>query len=101
MTTNIVTVTAIIKVKPGLEEQAKQLLLNAVAPTRAEAGCLNYDLHQSVSDPTEFLFHENWASEEALKAHSTSQDEHRLALGRQLGGLIDGPPRVTSWRRIE
>ena len=36
------TVTAIIKVKPGLEEQAKQMLLQAVGPTRAEAGCLNY-----------------------------------------------------------
>lgn len=101
MATNTVTVTATIKVKPGFEEQAKQALLSAVAPTRAEPGCLNYDLHQSVSDPTEFLFHENWASEDALKAHSASQDEHRLALRQQLGGLVDGAPRVTSWRRVE
>jgi quinol monooxygenase YgiN len=101
MTNNIVTVTAIIKVKPGLEEQAREVLLQALAPTRAEPGCLNYDLHQSVSDPTEFLFHENWASEEALRAHSASEGEHRLALRRQLGGLVDGPPRITSWRRIE
>ena len=101
MPTNIVTVTAIIKVKPGLEEQAKQALLEAVAATRAEPGCLNYDLHQSVSDPTEFLFNENWASADALKAHGASQSEHRLALRQQLAGLVDGPPRVTSWQRIE
>lgn len=101
MTTNTVTVTAIIKVKPGLEEQAKQVLLQALAPTRKEPGCLNYDLHQSAADPTEFLFHENWASEDALKAHSVSESEHRLALRQQLAGLVDGPPRITSWQRIE
>ena len=101
MTENIVTVTAIIKVKPGSEEQAKQVLLQAVTPTRAEAGCLNYDLHQSVSDPTEFLFHENWASEEALKAHADSAGQHRLALRQQLSGIVDGSPRMTVWRRLE
>jgi quinol monooxygenase YgiN len=101
MPDTIVTVTAVIKVKPGLEKQAKQALLQAVAPTRAEAGCLNYDLHQSVSDPTEFLFHENWASDDALKAHAASEATHRLALRQQLGGLVDGPPRLTVWRRIE
>jgi len=72
----IVTVTAIVKVKPGLEEQARQVLLNAVAPTRAEPGSLNYDLHQSAS-------------------------EHRLALRRQLSDLLDGPPRLTVWQRVE
>ena len=97
----IVTVTAIVKVKPGLEEQARQVLLNAVAPTRAEPGCLNYDLHQSASDPTEFLFHENWASGDAFKSHQDSASEHRLALRRQLSGLVDGPPRLTVWQRVE
>jgi quinol monooxygenase YgiN len=100
MTDNTVTVVAYIKVKPGFEEQAKQALLSAVAPTRAEAGCLNYDLHQSTSDPTEFLFHENWAGEEAFKAHSASTAEHRLVLRQQLSGLVDGPPRVTLWQRL-
>jgi len=101
MTDNTVTVIAHIKVKPGLEEEAKRVLLGAVARTRAEAGCLNYDLHQSTSDPTEFLFHENWADEAAFKAHSTSTAEHRLALRQQLSGLVDGPPRVTRWQRLE
>jgi quinol monooxygenase YgiN len=100
MTDNIVTVIAHIKVKPGLEDRAKQALLAAVAQTREEEGCLDYDLHQSTSDPTEFVFYENWASEEALKAHSSSTARHRLALGQQLGGLVDGPPRVTFWQRV-
>ena len=100
MTDDIVTVIAYIKVRPGLEERAKQVLLGAVAHTREEGGCLNYDLHQSTTDPTEFLFYENWASEEAFKAHSASTASHRLALGQQLSGLVDGPARVTFWQRV-
>src|ERR1700730_17785407 len=100
MTENTVTVIAYVKVKPGLGEQAKQALLNAVPQPRAEAGWLNYDLHQSTSDPTEFLFHETWAGEEAFKAHSASTAEHRLALRQQLSGLVDGPPRGRLWQRL-
>ena len=85
----------------GRRDELRELMRTTEDATRAEPGCLNYDLHQSVSDPTEFLFHENWASEEALRTHSASEGEHRLALRRQLGGLVDGPPRITSWRRIE
>ena len=94
-----VTVIATIKVKPGAEDLARQLLQSVVAPTRLEPGCLNYDLHQSATDPTEFLFHETWESDEALAAHSTSTAPHRAALGQQLGELLGGPPSVTRWRR--
>ena len=100
MTHEIVTVIANIKVKPGLEERAKQVLLSAVGPTRAEPGCLTYDLHQSATDPTEFLFHENWADEEAFKAHAGSTAAHRLALRQHLSELVDGPSRLTFWRRM-
>lgn len=100
MSTSTVTVIATIKVKPGFDERARQLLQSIVPPTLDEPGCLAYELHQSVTDPTEFLFHERWASDEALAAHSTSTAPHRLALRQHLGDLIDGPPRVTRWRPV-
>jgi quinol monooxygenase YgiN len=100
MTNEIVTVIVNIKVKPGLEERAKQVLLRAVGPTRAETGCLTYDLHQSAGDPTEFLFHENWASEEAFNAHTASTAGHRLVLRQQLSELVEGPARLTFWQRV-
>ena len=100
MSENTVTVIATIKVKPGTEARAQTLLQSVVAPTRLEPGCLNYDLHQSATDPTQFLFHENWASDAALAEHSASTAGHRLALREQLGELMDGPPSVTRWRRI-
>jgi quinol monooxygenase YgiN len=64
-----VVLTAMVKAKPGQEETVKELLLGLVEPTRKEAGCLCYNLHQSKSDKAQFLFYEQWASDEALAAH--------------------------------
>lgn len=64
-----VTVLARFKAKEGLEEKAKQEIMARVAPTRAEAGCINYDLHQSADDKRLFMLYENWVSKEALDEH--------------------------------
>lgn len=100
MPTDVVTVIARLKVKAGLEEQAMKILEAALAPTRAEPGCLTYDLHQSTTDPTEFLFYENWASQRALDEHASSTAAHRQELRQHLGGLVDGPPSITTWVRV-
>jgi quinol monooxygenase YgiN len=64
-----VTVLARFKAKGGLEEKAKQAILACVAPTRAEAGCINYDLHQDANDKAVFMLYENWVSKQALDEH--------------------------------
>jgi quinol monooxygenase YgiN len=101
MSDTTVTVIASLKVKAGTEDAARVALLAAVAGTRAEHGCLAYDLHQSTSDPTEFLFYERWADRPALEAHSASTSAHRQELRQQLGGLVAGPPSVTVWKKVE
>lgn len=59
------TIVAKIKAQPGAESIVRQALRQLIPPTLAEAGCLNYDLHRSIEDPTLFLFYENWDSESA------------------------------------
>ncbi|GAB4378230.1 MAG: putative quinol monooxygenase [Elainellaceae cyanobacterium] len=66
------TVVAKIEAKPGSEERVYQELRNLIAPTQAEAGCLNYDLHRSIENPALFLFYENWANRELWEAHMKS-----------------------------
>jgi hypothetical protein len=51
-----VILTASVKAKPGHEDAVKDALLSLVQPTRKETGCLCYNLHQSKSDPTQFMF---------------------------------------------
>ena len=64
-----VTVVATFKAKAGMEEAAREAIQALVAPTRAEAGCINYDLHQSPEDPSVFMLYENWVSQKDLDEH--------------------------------
>jgi quinol monooxygenase YgiN len=100
MSANMVSVIAALKVKPGFDERARQLLQSIVPPTLEEPGCLAYELHQSIADRTEFMFYERWESDEALAAHAASTAPHRVELRQQLGELVDGPPRVTRCRQV-
>lgn len=68
-TADQVTVIARLKAKPGLEETVKNEILSLVEPTRAEAGCINYDLHRTPDDPSVFVLYENWVSQQALDEH--------------------------------
>jgi quinol monooxygenase YgiN len=52
-----------------MEEKTRQAIMNLVAPTRAEAGCINYDLHQSTEDASLFVLYENWTSKQDLDEH--------------------------------
>jgi len=64
-----VVLFARLKVKADKIEQLKTAALKIVADSRNEAGCINYDVHQSVEDETLFFWHETWANKAALDEH--------------------------------
>ena len=92
------TVIAQFKAKPGKESQVRQELLSLVAPSRKDAGCLNYDLHRGLDDPALFLFHENWSSKAHLDAHLQKPDLQ--AVLTKVSQLVAEPPQVTLWEKI-
>ena len=93
-----VTVLALVKSKPGFEKQVRENLIQQVEPTRKEDGCINYDLHQSENDPTEFMFYENWDSHSALAAHAASG---HISLSREKNKeLLDRPTQITIWEAL-
>ena len=63
------TIVARILAKEEKRELVKNELLKLIDITRAEAGCLNYDLHQDNENPNRFLFYENWESRELWQTH--------------------------------
>lgn len=93
-----VTVLALIKVKVGMEEKAKNELLSLVEPTRAEKGCIHYDLHQSLDHKNHFMFYENWVSKKDLDGHLSKP--HMKVHLEKAGDLLAGPPEITLWERI-
>jgi quinol monooxygenase YgiN len=92
------TVFARVRAKAGQESQLLQELLALIAPTRAEAGCIDYDLHQSQSDPAVFVFYENWASQAALDAHARTP--HLQAYLKRIPDIAEGAPEITKWTRV-
>jgi quinol monooxygenase YgiN len=66
------TAIATLIAKPGQQEALEQHLRALVQPTRTEAGCGQYDLHQDLANPLAFYMIEQWSSDEALQAHDAS-----------------------------
>jgi quinol monooxygenase YgiN len=69
MSNQQVTIVAKILAKEKKRDFIKSELLKLIAPTRAEEGCINYDLHQDEKNPNLFWFHENWTSRALLEKH--------------------------------
>lgn len=54
--------------------ELKALLITMIEPSRAEKGCILYNIYQLPNKPTEFVVVETWENEACLKAHG--QTEH-------------------------
>lgn len=93
-----VTVVATFEARPGKETELRQALVGLVGPTRAEPGCINYDLHILPEHPARFLFHENWTTKAALEVHL--QSPHVQALLPRVNELCVAPPEIVIWERI-
>ena len=63
------TIVANIKANPDKVDLVRQELLRLIDITRAEPGCINYDLHQDNENPAHFMFYENWESRELWQTH--------------------------------
>lgn len=94
-----VTVVVTIRAKPGKEARIREELVKLLAPTRAEKGCLNYDMHESPADKALFLFHENWASAEDLERHL--EQPHLLNWRKVSKDLLAEPLVLTRWQRVQ
>ena len=98
MASQQVTVVVRLKAKTGKETQVRQELFNLLKPTRAEQGCINFDMHEAPNDPSLFLFHENWTSEEHLKRHfETPHIKRWVELTKT---LLAEPLDLTKWRKV-
>ena len=80
-------VVAKVVAKKECRSSVKSSLLNLIAPTRQEDGCIDYTLHQDNDDPSVFVFYETWENLSALENHL--QSEHYQAHARNVKGMIE------------
>jgi quinol monooxygenase YgiN len=70
----MLTITAVIRAKPGQEQVVERALRAVVAAVEAgEPGTLAYVLSQDRDDPTVFTTFERFADEAAMDLHNRSQ----------------------------
>ena len=92
-----VTLVVLLRSKEGqhllLEAEIRALL----APTRKEEGCVQYDLHHSLDNPSLFLLHEVWATRAHHTAHTKTP--HFLRWDARKDSLLASRD-VTFWQQL-
>lgn len=76
--TNPLNIVAITTATPGQEAALRAAQEQLVAETVKEAGCLRYELNQSLDDPSILIFTEQWASEAHWQAHMNGEAMRRF-----------------------
>ena len=81
------TIVARILVKEGKVDLVKSELLKLIDVTRAEKGCINYDLHQDNENENFFLFYENWENRDLWQKHMGN--EHLAEYLKATDGAVE------------
>ena len=93
-----IRVVARITARPDTVDATRELLLSLIQPTRAEDGCVMYELLQNTSDPTDFTFVEEWTSDQALDAHL--ETAHLIEAAERGAELFAAPPDIRRYRLL-
>lgn len=85
--------TARLKVKSGKVEELKKAALAIVSDSRAEAGCISYNVHQAIDDETVFIWRECWRSKADLDEHF--EKDYVKTFFQTVDAVADEPPQIT------
>jgi quinol monooxygenase YgiN len=82
--------------RAGKEDALKAVLNAAIAPSRRELGCYQYDLLVSPGTPREYCVIERWEGDAALDGHL--ETAHARKMLAELEPLVETPPDIRRYR---
>jgi quinol monooxygenase YgiN len=87
-------VVAIGRVRTNAEKRARLVRIGqrVAAASRREAGCISYQVCQDTESENDFVFVEQWESEDALEQHFGTP--HASEFMAAIRDAIVGPPNV-------
>ncbi|MCJ8322950.1 MAG: antibiotic biosynthesis monooxygenase [Rhizobiales bacterium] len=96
----MIFVIATINIKPGSADKVIAAAMPCIEGTRAEAGCISYDLNQAVEDENTLTFVERWKTREDLELHFK---QPHMAVWRETGGpyIIDRKIEIIHTDKVE
>ncbi|CAN7546064.1 putative quinol monooxygenase [Pseudorhodoferax sp. LjRoot39] len=80
------TIVALVQAKPGHETALVAAQAALVPLARAQAGCLSYELHESMDRPGRVVFFERWLDRASWERHM--RGPHMDAFRADAGPLI-------------
>lgn len=94
-----IVLNVVIEAAAGREEKLAAMLSKLIGPTRAEAGCLGYELNTSLEKPGTFLFYEKFAGQAALDEHINSPHFQGFLKQREASDPV-ATTTVTRWTTL-
>ena len=92
-----VTLVVMLRSKEGQHLLLEAEIRALIGPTRKEDGCLQYDLHHSIDQPSLFFLHEVWATRAHHTAHTKTP--HFLRWDARKDSLLTSRD-LTFWQQI-
>jgi quinol monooxygenase YgiN len=92
MAAKSIWVIAHLTARPDRIDEVRRALTGLIEATRAEDGCIRYELTQNNSDPVDFTFVEEWTDDESLNKHLESG--HIRDLQSRAVELFAAPPDI-------
>lgn len=94
-----VYLVAWLRSKPGKEAELEALLRGMCSPSRAEEGCVFYNLLRAAEGEKAFHFIECWKNQAALDEHR--QTPHYKQFREKVQHLIAEPPGVRALQGMD
>ena len=84
--------------RPGNERAVADALLDVLAPSREEPGCVSIHAFRSIHDPRLFYIHSRWKDEAAFEVHAGLS--HTVRFIERVESLIDHSLDTTRAEKI-
>lgn len=94
----MVKIIARISARADTAPQVRDILNALVPPSRAEAGCLGYNLFEDDERPQDFITVESWRDEAAADGHLSTSHVARAI--EQAASLLAQPPVIHRFTQL-
>lgn len=94
----MIKIVATNYIKKDKKDDFLKLAKDLILESRKEAGCIAYDIYESI-DGKCLTFIEEWKDEEAIKSHNNSN--HFKTIVPKLGEFLDSGKDVVLYKKID
>ncbi len=94
----MITIIAEFDVKNGMEDAFMRLARECTMYTKKEAGNLSYSVFNERTEPSKFVFIEEWANDVAIEKHGNTPHFNAFISG--IKTLINGEPKIREIMRV-